>query len=335
MSFSFQNPIFLFGLLIGPLYIYLHLRVRKSAAVRFSSLKIAREIATGPSSPLRHSPAALRFLSLIFLILALARPRQGIRETRFTTEGIEIVIALDVSTSMLAEDFSWGGRRRNRLEVAKEVIAPFIRDREGDRIGLVVFAGRTYTQCPLTIDYGILLDLLEKTEIGMVEDGTAIGSAIVTGLNRLRQTEAKSKIIILLTDGESNAGKIDPLTAARMAAALKVKIYPVGIGSNHPVPYPAARDPRTGQTIYQNVLIPLNDRSLTEIAQTTEGEYFRAAETGTLEEIFHLIDQMEKTPAESIVYTEYRELFPYLLAAGLFSLLAGVALGQTVFRRLP
>ncbi len=335
MSFSFQNPIFLFGLLIGPLYLYLHLRARKTAAVRFSSLKIAREIAAGPSSPLRHSPAVLRFLALVFLVLALARPRQGIRETRFTTEGIEIVIALDVSTSMLAEDFSWGGRRRNRLEVAKEVIAPFIRDREGDRIGLVVFAGRTYTQCPLTIDYGILLDLLEKTEIGMVEDGTAIGSAIVTGLNRLRQTEAPSKIIILLTDGENNAGKIDPLTAARMAAALKVKIYPVGIGSNQPVPYPAARDPRTGRTIYQNVLIPLNDRSLTEIAQTTEGKYFRAAETGTLEEIFHLIDQMEKTPAESIVYTEYRELFPYLLAAGLFSLLAGVALGKTVFRRLP
>jgi Ca-activated chloride channel homolog len=335
MSFSFQNPVFLLGLLLGPLYIYFYLRGRKAAAVRFSSVRIAKELAPGPGSLLRHSPAALRLLSLVFLVLALARPRQGIRETRYTAEGIEIVIAIDVSTSMLAEDFTWGGERMNRLEVAKEVIGPFIREREGDRIGLVVFAGRAYTQCPLTIDYGILLDLLEKVEIAMVEDGTAIGSAIVTGLNRLRRTEAESKIIILLTDGENNAGKIDPLTAARMAATLEVKIYPVGIGSNQPVPYPAARDPRTGRIIYRNVVIPLNDRSLAEIAQTTGGDYFRAAETGTLEEIFALIDKMEKTPAESVIYTEYRELFPYLIAAGLCFLLAGLALGQTVFRRLP
>lgn len=334
MEFSFQNPVFLFGLLLAPLYLYLYLRRRKATAVRFSSVRIPQEVSPGPGSLFRHSPAVLRFLSLVFLVLALARPRRGIRETRFTSEGIEIVIAIDVSTSMLAEDFTWAGHRRNRLEVAKEVIGPFIRERRGDRIGLVVFAGRAYTQCPLTMDYGILLDLLEKVQIGMIEDRTAIGSAIVTGLNRLRQTEAKSKIIILLTDGENNAGKIDPLTAARMASALEVKIYPIGIGSNQPVPYPV-RDPLTGRTIYQNVIIPLNDRSLAEIAGTTGGQYFRAAETGTLEEIFALIDRMEKTPAEAVIYTEYRELFPFFIAAGLVALLAGVVLGETVFRRLP
>jgi Ca-activated chloride channel family protein len=334
MEFSFYNPLFLIGLLLVPLYLYSYLRGRKETAVRFSSIRLPKEINPGPGSPLRHSPAALRALSLVFLVLALARPRQGIRETRFAEEGIEIVIAIDVSNSMLAEDFTWGGRRMNRLAVAKEVIAPFIRERRGDRIGLVVFAGRAYTQCPLTVDYGILLDLLEKVEIGMVEDQTAIGSAIVTGLNRLRQTEAESKIIILLTDGENNAGKIDPLTAARLAAGLEVKIYPVGIGSNQPVPYPV-RDPWTGRTIFQDVIIPLNDRSLAEIAETTGGEYFRAAETGTLEKIFARIDEMEKTPAEAVIFTEYRELFPGFIAAGLFALLAGVILSQTRFRRLP
>ncbi len=335
MELSFHNPIFLLGLVLVPLYLLGYFRERKAAAVRFSSIRLPKEISPGPGSIFRHSPAALRALSLTLLVLALARPRQGIRETRVTDEGIEIVIAIDVSTSMLAEDFTWGGQRRNRLEVAKEVIAPFIRERRGDRIGLVVFGGRAYTQCPLTVDYGVLLDLLDRVEIGMVEDRTAIGSAIVTGLNRLRQSEAKSKIIILLTDGESNAGKIDPLTAARMAAALEVKIYPVGIGSNQPVPYPAARDGRTGRVIYRNLLIPLNDRELEEIARTTGGRYFKAAETGTLEEIFDLIDRMEKTPVEAVIYTEYRELFPLLIAAGLLSLLAGVILSETRFRRLP
>lgn len=335
MEFSFHNPIFLLGLVLVPLYLYGYFRERKAAAVRFSSIRLPKEISPGPGPLLRHSPAALRALSLVLLVLALARPRQGIRETRFTEEGIEIVIAIDVSTSMLAEDFTWGGQRRNRLEVAKEVIAPFIRERRGDRIGLVVFGGRAYTQCPLTVDYGVLLDLLDKVEIGMVEDRTAIGSAIVTGLNRLRRSEAESKIIILLTDGENNAGKIDPLTAARMAAALEVKIYPVGIGSNGPVPYPAGRDPRTGRSVYRNLVIPLNDRELEEIARTTGGRYFKAAETGTLEEIFVLIDEMEKTPAETVIYTEYRELFPLLVAAGLAALLAGVILSETRCRRLP
>jgi Ca-activated chloride channel homolog len=336
MEFSLHNPIFLLGLLLVPLYLYSYLRGRKETAVRFSTIRLPKEISSGPASIFRHSPAALRTLSLVFLVLALARPRQGIRETRFTAEGIEIVIAIDVSNSMLAEDFTWGGQRRNRLAVAKKVIGPFIRERRGDRIGLVVFAGRAYTQCPLTVDYGILLDLLEKVEIGIVEERnrTAVGSAIVTGLNRIRQSEAESQIIILLTDGENNAGKIDPLTAARMAAVLEVKIYPVGIGSNQPVPYPAGRD-RRGRTVYRNELFPLNDRELEEIARATGGEYFRAAETGTLEEIFSLIDEMEKTPAEAVIFTEYRELFPVFIGAGLFALLAGVILGETRFRRLP
>jgi len=331
MELSFHNPLLLLGLLLAPLYLYFYLRRRKEAAVRFSSIRLPKEVAPGPGSVFRHSPAALRTLALVFLALALARPRQGIRETRFTDEGIEIVIAIDVSTSMLAEDFTWGGRRMNRLAVAKEVIAPFIRERRGDRIGLVVFGGRAYTQCPLTVDYGVLLDLLDRVEIGMVEDRTAIGSAIVTGLNRLRRTEAESKIIILLTDGNNNAGKIDPLTAARMAKTMDVKIYPIGIGGNQEVRIPI----RQGLMIAYQVTPPLNDRPLKVVAKTTGGEYFRATETGTLEEIFALIDRMEKTPAEAVIYTEYRELFPALLAAGLAALLAGVILNETRFRRLP
>ncbi len=335
MHFSFYNPLFLFGLILAPLYLYLYLRRRKETAVRFSSIRVPKEISPGPVSVLRHSPAALRFLSLVVLALALARPRQGVRETRYTAEGIDIVLAIDVSTSMRAEDFTWEGERRDRLEVAKEVITPFIQQRRGDRIGMVVFAGRAYTQCPLTVDYGILLDLLDKVEIGMVVDGTAIGSGIVTSLNRLRDSEAESKVIILLTDGENNTGRVDPRTAARMAAALGVRIYPVGIGSNDPVPYPVGRDPRTGRTVYRNLIIPLNDRELEEIARTTGGEYLRADETGLLEEIFARIDELEKSPAEAVIYTEHRELFPAFLGSGFFALLAGAVLARTCFRRLP
>ncbi len=335
MEFSFQNPIFLLLLAIAPLYLYLYLRRRRETAVRFSSIRVPKEISAGPASPFRHSPAAFRFLSLAFLVLALARPRQGIRETRYTAEGIDIVIAIDVSTSMWAEDFTWEGQRRDRLEVAKEVIIPFIQQRRGDRIGMVVFAGRAYTQSPLTTDYGLLLDLLDRVEIGMVVDGTAIGSGIVTSLNRLRDSEAESRVIILLTDGENNTGRVDPQTAARMAAALGVRVYPVGIGSNDPVPYPVGRDPRTGRTVYRNLIIPLNDRELEDIARTTGGEYLRADETGILEEIFARIDELETSPAEAVIYTEYREIFPAFLGAGLFALLAGAVLSRTRFRRLP
>ncbi len=335
MVFNFYNPNILFLILLIPLYLFFYWRQQKGVVVRFSSIRILKEMGPSPGIFFRHSLAVLRCLAIFFLVLALARPQKGIQETRVITEGIDIMLTMDTSTSMLAKDFTWDGKRYDRLEVAKQVITNFIHERSGDRIGMVVFAGQAYTQCPLTVDYGVLLDLLDKVEIGMIEDGTAIGSAIATSLNRLRESEAASKIILLLTDGDNNAGKIDPQTAARMAETLGIKIYTIGIGSKGPVPYPVRRDPRTGSYVYRQIVIPLNDASLKEIARTTEGEYFRASNTMTLEGIFTAIDEMEKTIGEEVIYTEYNELFPFFIVLGLLWLRADVLLRNTRFRRLP
>jgi len=334
MGLSFNNPNLLFLLLLIPLYIFFYWRNQRGTAVRFSSIQSLKKIGPSPGVIFRHSVAILRTLAILFLVLALARPRKGIQETRITTEGIDIMLTVDVSTSMRAEDFTLGKKRYNRLEIAKRVIADFIRERSGDRIGMVVFGGQAYTQCPLTADYTVLLQLLDKVEIGMVEDRTAIGTAISTSLNRLREVEAKSKIIILLTDGDNNAGKIDPQTAARMAETLDVKIYTIGIGSKGPVPYPM-QDPWSGRTVYRQVEIPLNEAGLKEIAQTTGGEFYLASNTGMLEEIFTRIDELETTTGEEVIYTEYNELFPYCIGVGLVALLFGIFLSNTRFRRLP
>jgi len=334
MGFQFQNPALLWLLFLIPAYLFFYWKQQKGVAVRFSTIATAKRIAPSASLLFRHSLALLRSGAILFLVIALARPQQGIRETRITTEVIDIILTVDVSTSMLAEDFTWGGKRYNRLEAAKKVIRDFIEGRTSDRIGMVVFAARAYTQCPLTVDYQILLQLLNKVEIGMIEDGTAIGNAIATSLNRLRDSEAKSKVIILLTDGVNNAGKIDPQTAAEMAAAMGVKIYTIGIGTRGEAPYPVARDSRGG-FIYQNVKIPIDPESLKKIARATEGEYYRAVDTDSLEKIFKNIDELEKTPVETSIYTEYNELFPYFIFPGLLLLLAGVVLAATRFRRLP
>lgn len=334
MWFTFHNPNLLFLLLLIPLYLFFYRWNQKGTAIRFSSIRGLKKIGPSPGVIFRHSVAVLRSLAIIFLVLALARPQKGIRDTRITTEGIDIMLTVDVSTSMRAEDFTLGGKRYNRLEVAKRVIADFIRGRSGDRIGMVVFGGKAYTQCPLTADYSVLLQLLDKVEIGMVEDRTAIGTAISTSLNRLRESEAKSKIIILLTDGDNNAGKIDPQTAARMAETLDVKIYTIGIGSKGPVPYPV-RHTWTGKMVYQQVEIPFNDTGLKDIARATGGEFYLASNTGMLEEVFTRIDELEKTTGEEVIYTEYNELFPYLIGLGLLTLLLGIFIANTRFRRLP
>ncbi len=333
MGFSFHNPGLLLLLLLVPVYIFFYWRQQKGVAVRFSSTRILKRIGPTPSIVFRHILAVLKCLAIALLVIALARPQRGIKETEITTEGIDIILTLDVSTSMLAEDFKIGGKRYNRLEVAKRVIRDFIEERSADRIGLVVYAGQAYSQCPLTVDYGVLLDLLDKVDIGMIDDGTAIGTAIATSLNRLRESEAKSKVIILLTDGVNNAGKIDPQTAAEMAKTLDVKIYTIGVGTKGPVPYPV-KDFR-GRTVYREVTIPIDDESLEKIAQTTGGEYFRATDTGSLEKIFETIDELEKTPSEATIYTEYHELFAYFAFLGLFFILAEVILRNTRFRSLP
>ena len=267
------------------------------------------------------------------LVIALARPQSGKAHSKVTTEGIDIILALDVSSSMLAEDFNLNKERRNRLYVAKEVVKDFIKWRENDRIGMVVFAGQAYTQCPLTLDYDVLLQFLEKVEIGMVEDGTAIGSAIGVCVNRLRTSKAESKVVILLTDGRNNSGEIDPLTAAELSKTYGMKIYTVGAGTKGLAPYPTKN--LFGLKTYRSIQIDIDDEGLTEIAKITGGRYFRATDTESLKEIYGQIDSLEKTKMEEAIYTEYDELFHYLVIPALGILLLEVVLANTRFRRIP
>lgn len=270
---------------------------------------------------------------IVLLVVALARPQHGNEQTKVTTEGIDIVLTVDVSGSMLAEDFEIGGNRYNRLYVIKQVVKDFIQKRTNDRIGLVVFAGRPYTQCPMTLDYGMLLQLLENVDIGMVEDGTAIGSAIGSSVDRLKNTKAKSKVIILLTDGRNNAGEIDPFTAAEIARTLGIKIYTIGAGTKGLAPFPAVD--LFGNKVMKQVKIDIDDDALREIAKITDGRYYRATDTQSLKEIYSQIDKLEKTESEITQYTEYNEVFHYFLLPAFGLLLLELGLTKTRLRKIP
>ena len=320
-------------IILVPLILANYIFRKDSGILRFSSLGYFKRIEQGSSVKYRHILIALRVLVIILLVFALARPQSGKAHSKVTTEGIDIVLALDVSGSMLAEDFQLKNKRRNRLYVAKEVVKDFIEWRENDRIGMVVFAGQAYTQCPLTLDYDVLLQFLEKVEIGMVEDGTAIGSAIGVCVNRLKSSKAKSKVVILLTDGRNNAGGIDPLTAAELAKTFGTKIYTVGAGTKGLAPYPVKN--LFGLKTYRSIQIDIDEEGLTEIAKITGGKYFRATDTASLKEVYRQIDSLEKTKMEEAKYTEYSELFIYLLIPALGILLFEVVLANTRFRRIP
>jgi Ca-activated chloride channel family protein len=329
---GFKDPWFLLLLVLIPLLVYWHFR-RQHGTVRFSSIDNLKRI--GPSWALwaRHGLLLLKCITVILLVIALARPQKGREETQITTEGIDIILAVDVSGSMMAEDFQMGGKNRNRLYVVKEVVREFIAGRQNDRIGIVTFAGRPYTLCPLTLDYGWLIQQLGRAEIGMIEDGTAIGSAIVASANRLRASTAKSKIIILLTDGRNNAGRIDPITAADAASALNVKIHAIGAGTKGLAPFPVKDF--FGNKILRPVKIEIDDDSLSKIAQKTEGKYFRATDTDSLRNIYKEIDEMEKTKIEVTEFLEYKEFYPYLLMSAIVGFVVEMGLANTRFRRLP
>ncbi|MCP4253137.1 MAG: VWA domain-containing protein, partial [Candidatus Scalindua sp.] len=294
-------------IVLVPLILANYIFRKDRGIMRFSSLNYFKRIEQGSSVKYRHILIALRVLIIIMLVVALARPQSGKAHSKVTTEGIDIILALDVSGSMLAEDFQLKNKRRNRLYVSKEVVKDFIEWRENDRIGMVVFAGQAYTQCPLTLDYDVLLQFLEKVEIGMVEDGTAIGSAIGVCVSRLKTSKAKSKVVILLTDGRNNAGGIDPLTAAELAKTFDTKIYTVGAGTKGLAPYPTKN--LFGLKTYRSIQIDIDEEGLTEIAKITGGKYFRATDTASLKEVYRQIDSLEKTKMEEAKYTEYSELF--------------------------
>jgi Ca-activated chloride channel family protein len=250
----------------------------------------------------------LRYVALAALVIAAARPQAGSTHVKIVGRGIDIVLAVDASGSMKAEDFS----PRNRLQVAKDVAQQFVSSRPGDRIGLVVFGSESFTLCPLTLDHTLLVDLLSSVDFDMVEDGTAIGMAIANASNRLRETDGKSKVVVLLTDGRNNSGRIDPLTAAELAATLGIKVYTIGAGTIGLVPYPVD-DPMLGRR-YERRQFDLDEETLRKIAAITGAEYFRATSPEALADVYETIGQMEKSPIESLQYVAYKELGPPLAA---------------------
>ncbi len=327
----FLNPLFLILLGTIPVFIwdYFRQRRRRDASIAFSDVSIAKGIRPGFRVRYRHLPMILRMSAVFIFILTMARPQGGQTEEEIITEGIDIMLTLDTSGSMRAEDF----KPQNRLGAAKEVMDEFIKSRKNDRIGLVVFARHSFTQCPLTLDYGVLLDLLEKIDIGMIEDGTAIGTAIANSVNRLRDSSAKSKIIILLTDGINNAGKVDPQTAAKTAKALGIKIYAIGAGKPGEALYPV-QDPIFGKR-YVRMQTELDEELLQEIARDTGGVYFRAKDERGLRDIYETIGKLEKTKIETREYANYTELAEGFLLPGFMIFLTGIVLSGTIFRKIP
>ncbi len=268
-----------------------------------------------------------RLLTLALLIVALARPQAKSKNSSKNIEGVDIVMSMDISGSMLAEDFS-----PNRLESAKQLAQEFIRARENDRIAIVAFSGEAYTQCPLTIDHGILENRLKQLKSGLIPDGTALGDGLAVSINRIRQSDAKSKVIILLTDGVNNAGSIDPLTASELAKTYGIRVYTIGVGTTGLAPYPY-RTPFGIQ--YQNVKVEIDENLLTRIAQETGGQYFRATSKGKLKAIFNEIDQLEKTKIEVISYERRAEEYRLPLWCALAFLVLELAGRLFFFKTLP
>jgi Ca-activated chloride channel family protein len=301
--------------------------------VRYPTLAALRAAAPAGAARRRLLLHALRAATIGLVVVALARPQTGSAVTKVHREGVDVILAVDISGSMLAEDFTLGSARASRLEAAKAVVKEFVAARPEDRIGLVLFAARPYTQTPLTLDHGWLLQTLERAQVGMIEDGTAIGSALATATNRLRASTARSKFVVLLTDGQQNAGRITPQTAADAAAALGVRVYAVGAGTRGLAPYPA--QDLFGNKVYRPVPVDIDEDTLRKIAAATDGRYFRATDTASLRDIYAEIDRSEKSPFEAPQFLDYHELYPWLVWPAIGLLLLEVGLAETVLRTLP
>ncbi len=330
---TFKTPLFLIliPLLIPPI-IFLYFKRRPPAFI-FPSAGFVSGLRATWRVRLRHVPFFLRLAVLSLFVVALAGPESVLEQANTRAEGINMVLVLDTSTSMAAEDFEVNGKRINRLDVVKSVLKDFIASRKNDRLGLIAFAAKPYTVSPLTSDHAWLLSNLERVRFGLMDDGTAIGSAIVAGEARLRKVEGKSKVMILLTDGVNNAGKVAPLEAADAAAALGIRIYTIGAGTKGLAPYPV--QDLFGRTAYQNVKIEIDEDSLRKIAEKTGGEYYRATDTGSLKNIYERIDQLEKVKFEDNAYRQVTLHFDLVLLAGLALLLLEIVLARTVFLRIP
>ena len=330
MIFRFEDPLFLLLLGTVPLLAWWYVvRGRRSrGSLTHPDVAGLGRADRGEGRWLQHLPAALRGLALVCLVVAFARPQTGVTGENVVTEGIDIVLALDISSSMLAEDLA-----PNRIEAAKAVAADFAGGRRNDRIGLVIFAGKAFTQAPLTLDHSVVVSLIGELEVGMIEDGTAVGMGLATAVKRLQASEAASKVVVLLTDGRNNRGEIDPVTAAQAAQALGVRVYTIGAGSRGTVRVPITD--RFGNRRYVTTRADVDEATLRATAETTGGRYYRATDRESLEAIYGEIDELETTEIQVENFTTYGERFHIPLLAGLLLLLAEVVLGRTWLRTLP
>nr|WP_311520684.1 VWA domain-containing protein [uncultured Porphyromonas sp.] len=325
---TFAHPYFFLLLLLVPLAIWLYLwREKRPATFTLSTIGAFRGRKVSWRTRLCWLPFALALLAFISGVVALARPQSSNAYSTESTEGINIVLALDISGSMLAKDL-----QPNRFEAAKSVAGEFVSSRPYDNIGLVVFAGESYTQCPLTTDHAVLLNMINGVEMGLVNDGTAIGSGLATAVNRLKEIKEGSKVVILLTDGTNNSGTIAPVTAAEIAASFGIRVYTIGVGTMGEALYPI-------QTYlgveYVSMPVEIDEASLKQIASATGGQYFRATDNNSLHKIYEEIDQLEKVKLKVESFTQKEELFPPYLWAALILLFAALLLRSTLFRRMP
>ncbi|OUN60589.1 vWA domain-containing protein [Alistipes sp. An66] len=328
MHFASPYYLWLLVLLVPMAGYYVWRTLQGGAAIQISSV---RGVANAPRTMryyLRHLPFVLRAAAFALLVVALARPQDIEQNVSTNTEGIDIMLTIDVSGSMLARDF-----KPDRITAAKEVAGSFIADRYGDRIGLVAFAGEAFTQSPLTTDQSTLQTLLSRIRSGLIEDGTAIGNGLATAINRLRESDAKSKVVILLTDGVNNRGEITPMTAAEIARAQNIRVYTIGVGTEGMAPYPAVD--MFGNITYVKQKVEIDEKTLTAMADMTGGKYFRATDNAKLKAIYDEINQLEKSKVEVLEHISYHELFLVWVLAALGLLLAEFLLSNLVLKRIP
>ena len=327
---TFHNPhiLWLLLLLVPMAAYYVWRTLQGGAAISISSVEGFRGAPRTFRWWLRHLPAVLRLTAVAMIIVALARPQDAEEFSRTETDGIDIVLALDVSGSMLARDF-----KPDRITAAREVAGSFIADRYGDRIGLVVFAGEAFTQSPLTTDQATLQTLLSRVRSGIIEDGTAIGLGLATGINRLRESDAKSKVIILLTDGVNNRGQITPLTAADIAAEQGIRVYTIGVGTRGEAPYPAMD--MFGNMTFVKQKVDIDEKTLREIADRTGGRYFRATDERALRRIYDEINTLEKSRVEVMQSTVYHELYVVWVLAAIALLICEFIVEKLLLKRIP
>ena len=342
-ALTFARPWLLLSLLAIPLLAYLRGKRGPTAALTFSSTTALQTIGKQSASRVGKFLRALIFAAIAIFVIALARPQLGKSLTQVEASGIDIMLVLDVSNSMLAKDFTIGGERATRLDAVREVTRKFIEARPNDRIGMIAFGTQPYVVSPMTLDHDWLLQNLDRVRIGLIEGSTAIGSAMASGGNRLNlDKHAKSRALVLMTDGDNNAGKVPPNAAAEALKALHIKFYAIGIGTNGTAPFPVL-DPRNGSAVtdalgnvlYQWATVSFNETGLKEIARIADGQFFRASDTKSLEEIYRDIDKMEKTTVSMKKYQQYRDLFPICIMSGFGLLVAQLILSQTIWKKLP